>query len=116
MDRRALGSAGEDRAVKLYEDNGFEVIERNFRCREGEIDLIARRGRLIVFCEVKARSSAYRGMPAEAVGSVKQMRLRRAAGRWLALGSAGGCELRFDVVSIVWRHGHTELVHIPGAF
>ncbi len=116
MDRRALGMAGEDHAAELYEKLGFQILSRNFRCPQGEIDVIARRGRLVVFCEVKARSSSRRGLPSEAVGPVKQARLRRAAGRWLAETRPGGCDLRFDIVSIVWRGGRVELEHLPDAF
>ena len=102
--RRALGQAGEDVAAAWYEDNGYEVLERNWRRREGEVDLIARKGRTVAFCEVKTRSSDAFGTGAESVLPAKQRRIRRLASRWLAeLTPASGralVDLRFDVVCI----------------
>ena len=102
--RRALGTAGEDTAAAWYEDHGYEVLERNWRRREGEVDLIVRAGRTVAFCEVKTRSSDAFGTGAEAVLPAKQRRIRRLASRWLAeLTPASGralVDLRFDVVCI----------------
>lgn len=105
QDRRAaLGRSGEDIAAARYEDDGYEVLERNWRRREGEVDLIARKGRTVVFCEVKTRSSDAFGTGADAVLPAKQRRIRRLAARWLAeLPPSSGralVDLRFDVVSI----------------
>ena len=100
----ALGGGGGDTAAAWYEDHGYEVLERNWRRREGEVDLIARKGRTVVFCEVKTRSSDAFGTGAEAVVPAKQRRIRRLASRWLAeLTPASGralVDLRFDVVAI----------------
>jgi Holliday junction resolvase-like predicted endonuclease len=84
MDSRpALGRAGEDAAAAFYVRKGFTVVERNWRCSAGEIDLIVRRGSLLVFCEVKTRSSVTRGLPSEAVDQRKQARLDASrAGGW----------------------------------
>jgi putative endonuclease len=102
--RAALGRAGEDVAVAWYEDHGYEVLERNWHRREGEVDLIARQGRTVAFCEVKTRSSDAFGTGAESVLPAKQRRIRRLAARWLAeLTPASGralVDLRFDVVCI----------------
>ena len=102
--RRALGSAGEDTAAAWYEDHGYEVLERNGRRREGEVDLIVRAGRTVAFCEVKARTTDAFGTGAESVLPAKQRRIRRLASRWLAeLTPASGralVDLRFDVVCI----------------
>jgi putative endonuclease len=102
--RAALGRSGEDCAFAWYEDNGYEVLERNWRRREGEVDLIARKGRTVVFCEVKTRTSDAFGTGADAVLPAKQRRIRRLAARWLAeLTPSSGralVDLRFDVVSI----------------
>src|SRR5579872_3795991 len=73
----ALGRAGEDLAAAWYEARGYAVVARNWRSAGGEIDLVARRGRLVVIVEVKARSSDRFGHPAEAVMRDKQLRLRR---------------------------------------
>jgi putative endonuclease len=106
-DRGELGRAGEQLAVAWYEGHGYEVLARNWRCREGELDVVARRGRLHVFCEVKARSTGAFGLPAEAVGPVKQARLRRLAALWFAQCSAArpgpgqGGPVRFDVACVL---------------
>jgi len=102
--RAALGRAGEDLAAAWYEDHGYEVLERNWRRREGEVDLIVRKGRTVAFCEVKTRSTDAFGTGAESVLPAKQHRIRRLASRWLAeLTPASGrtlVDLRFDVVDI----------------
>ncbi len=99
--RRVLGAHGEAQAAEWYEAHGYEVIERNWRCREGELDLIVRRGRSLVFVEVKTRTTDRFGTPAEAVTWAKQRRLRTLAMRYLeATGTRSG-SLRFDVVAIL---------------
>lgn len=98
--RRALGAHGEALAAVWYEARGFTVVDRNWRRREGEIDLVVHRDRLVVFCEVKARSSTRFGMPFEAVTRTKQLRLRKLGAMWLAEHAVRGVELRFDVASV----------------
>ena len=80
----ALGRSGEDLAAAWYAARGYEVLARNWRCRQGELDLVAGRGGVTVFCEVKTRTSDAFGVPAEAVGPLKQARLRRLAALWFA--------------------------------
>ncbi|MEO7428113.1 MAG: YraN family protein [Acidimicrobiales bacterium] len=110
--RRALGAAGEARAAAWYEANGYEVVARNWRCRDGELDLVVRRGRQLVFVEVKARTTDRFGIPAEAVTSAKQRRLRGLAARYLADTDTRASGLRFDVVAILGG----ELEVIEAAF
>lgn len=99
---RALGIAGEDAAAAWYESNGYQVLARNWRCTEGELDLVVRNRATIVFCEVKARTTVAFGAPVEAVTPAKQRRLRTLASRWLAAHRSGAAaELRFDVVSVL---------------
>lgn len=102
--RQVVGAEGESSAAAWYEEHGYEVIERNWRRREGEVDLIVRKGRTVAFCEVKTRTTDRFGTGAEAVVEPKQRRLRRLATRWLSeLTPASGrqlVEVRFDVVSI----------------
>ncbi len=102
--RRALGSEGEDLAARWYEEQGYEVLERNWRRREGEVDLIVRRAATVVFSEVKTRTNERFGTGAESVLPAKQRRIRRLAARWLSeLTPAVGrsrIDVRFDVVSI----------------
>ena len=110
--RRIYGDAGEDAVAAWYEANGYTVLSRNWRCREGELDLVVRRNRTIVFCEVKARATAVFGSPAEAVNYVKRQRLRVLAARWLEDFPVRMKEIRFDVVSVLG----TEVEVIEGAF
>jgi putative endonuclease len=101
--RLRLGAAGEDRAAAWYRRQGYEIVARNWRCRDGELDLICARGDELVVCEVKTRSSLAFGHPAEAVTRVKQVRIRGLAARWLAEGQAPFAPrtIRFDVAAIL---------------
>ena len=110
--RRALGASGEDRVAAWYEANGYTIEARNWRCRQGELDLVARRGRTVVFCEVKTRSSDAFGAPVEAVTRAKQARLRVLAARWLDEAPFRARDIRFDVASIL--AGKLEV--LEGAF
>ncbi len=112
LGRRRLGTRGEDLAAAWYEAQGYEVLDRNWRCRLGELDLVVRRGRTVVFCEVKARSSDAFGSPAEAVTPAKRQRIRHLAARWLEEGRPRPAEIRFDVVGVL--RGQVEV--IEGAF
>ena len=82
--RRSLGAYGEACAARHLTDAGMVVLDRNWRCDAGEIDLVLRDGRVLVVCEVKTRSSSAYGSPLEGVTAVKAARLRRLAARWLA--------------------------------
>ncbi len=113
--RALLGRSGEEAAERFYRRAGFSV-ERNFRAGRIELDLVAHRPGLVVFCEVKTRAADRWGMPAEAVGFKKQARVRQGAAAWLAQRSPGAVEVRFDVVSAIVRGGCIELTHIPDAF
>ncbi len=114
LERIALGRAVEERAAAWYRANGYDVVDRNWRCRDGEVDIVAvrRRDRLVVFCEVKARRSTRFGTAAEAVGRNKQARVRRLAAAWLSGHRGRGAGIRFDVAA--WDGGRFEVVE--GAF
>ena len=100
VDRRAVGAIGEDAAAAWYRDAGYEIVARNWRVRAGEIDIVARRGRVLVVCEVKTRTSDAFGAPVEAITRTKQLRLRKLAGLFLAAEPQPGCGVRFDVASV----------------
>ena len=114
--RRALGAEGEAAVAAWYAGRGYDVVARNWRCPTGELDLVVRKGRTLVFCEVKTRTSAAFGAPVEAVTPAKQARLRRLAGAWLEEAGGAGAgsrgDLRFDVASVL--AGEIEV--IEGAF
>ena len=95
-----------------YEAQGYEVVARNWRCRAGELDLIVRRGRTFVFCEVKTRSSDAFGAPVEAVNRQKQVKVRHLAARWLEDSPMRPTDIRFDVASVM--AGEIEV--LEGAF
>jgi putative endonuclease len=115
--RTELGAHGERIAAAFLTDAGLRLLDRNWRCREGELDLVARDGDALVFCEVKARRGSGFGHPVEAVTPAKQRRLRLLAQRWLAAHDEHAPYLRFDVVGVLVRPDRPALVtHLRGAF
>jgi putative endonuclease len=115
----ALGRWGEQLAVDHLRAQGWEVLDRNWRCDSGELDVVAREpDGTVVFVEVKTRAGTGFGAPAEAVGWAKARKLRTLACRWLLeKRPPGATELRFDVIGIVRRRGQEpELTHLRAAF
>ncbi len=110
--RQPLGALGESLAAEWYEANGYQVMVRNWRCREGELDLVVRKQRTIVFCEVKTRTTAAFGLPQEAVTRDKRQRIRQLAAKWLEESPVRPRQIRFDVAAVL--DGHLEI--IEGAF
>jgi putative endonuclease len=112
-----LGRRGEDLAARYLEQQGLVVLSRNWRCRHGELDLVATDSARLVVCEVKTRSSRRFGEPAEAVDRRKAARIRRVANAWLAAHQVRWCEIRFDVLAIVAEPGEPVAVqHYQAAF
>ena len=97
--RRATGAKYEQEAGKYLESRGYEILEYNYRCRLGEIDIIARDGAYLVFCEVKYRSDDRRGHPAEAVDWKKQQIISKCALFYIASHGLSDPSCRFDVIS-----------------
>ncbi|MBE7414952.1 MAG: YraN family protein [Deltaproteobacteria bacterium] len=116
MKRKAFGNAGEDEAVRFLEKNGYRIIERNFHCRYGEIDIIARDGSAIVFVEVKTRGGDAFGPAAASVDEKKQRKMTIASQLYLEKAGASDPEVRFDVVCIEKRDGRLEIELIKDAF
>ena len=114
--RRLVGSTGEDAVVVWYEAAGYSVVDRNWRVRAGELDVIVRRGAVLVFCEVKTRRSNAFDTPAEAVTARKQARIRSLAAQWLAANRVGARELRFDVAGVEPNGRGWTVSVIEGAF
>jgi putative endonuclease len=103
--RRRIGRRGEEVVADWYRARDFEVVDRNWRCSGGELDLVlvGAAGELVVFCEVKSRTSGAFGSPLEAVTKAKARRLRRLAGRWMAEARPPGLtprQLRLDVAVV----------------
>lgn len=103
MHRREIGRRGEDLAAAWLTERGWRVIDRNWRCRNGEIDLVAWDGPALVVVEVKTRTGSGTGHPAEAVTPVKLARLRRLAGHWLSAHDLRASEVRVDVLAVLAR-------------
>jgi putative endonuclease len=113
----AVGRYGEDVAARHLTEAGLEILARNWRCAEGEIDIVARERGALVICEVKTRSSDRCGLPSEGVTRKKAERLRRLALLWLADQPGRFAEIRFDVVSVMRRPAGAALVeHVRAAF
>ena len=116
--RDPLGDRGENVAARYLRNQGYRILTRNFRCPLGEIDIVARDGRTLVFCEVKTRSSTAFGEPVEAVDARKSRRLRTLGATWTDEHPGRWEALRFDVVGILVRPGRgpAQLRHVRGAF
>ena len=112
VNKREIGTAYEKRAGAYLEQHGYKVIEYNFRSRQGEIDLIAKDGEYLVFCEVKYRRDSGKGSPLEAVGPKKQRVIYRCASHYLMVHGLTEIPCRFDVIGI--ERG--RISHIRDAF
>ena len=113
--RQALGAYGESLAARYLVAQGMVVLDRNWRCDAGEIDLVLRDGDVLVVCEVKTRSSVRCGTPQEAVTDIKVARLRRLAARWLADHSVHPRDVRIDMVAVLRpRRGASLVDHVRG--
>lgn len=112
-----LGKRGEDLAADYLTEAGLVVLSRNWRCREGEIDLVATDGERLVVCEVKTRSGTGYGEPSEGVTPAKAARIRRVTAAWLRTYRVGWCEIRFDVIAVLCPpEGPVTVEHLQGAF
>src|SRR3954468_585918 len=111
----AVGDYGERVAQRYLIEQGMTVLGRRWRCRLGEIDLVAVDGDCLVVCEVKTRRSVLAGTPLDAVTPTKLSRLRRLAAAWLAEHGGGYPEIRIDVVGVlVPRRGGPRVEHVRG--
>ncbi|ACM19853.1 protein of unknown function UPF0102 [Geotalea daltonii FRC-32] len=116
-DNKTLGEVGEAIAVTFLKGLHFSILERNFRCKCGEIDIIARDGRTLVFVEVKTRKNTAFGVPQLAVTPFKQRQISKAALTWLAQKKMQDAAARFDVIAILQPdHAVPEIEHIKDAF
>jgi len=116
MQKKELGKKGEEIAIRFLKKNGYKIIERNYVCKVGEMDIIAREKDTLVFIEVKTRTSTAFGPPQLAVNSTKQMQLSKVALYFLKEKCLEDIKARFDVVAIVVRPKEEEIELIKNAF
>lgn len=114
--RHVLGLYGENLAANYLRELGYEILERNWRCSIGEIDLIARDQDRWVFVEVKTRNGAGFGHPLEAITNEKIARLRKLVGEWCRLRQVSGVQVRIDAISVLVNSGKVELEHLKQVF
>ena len=112
MNTRAFGNAGEDAACAYLQKKGWAILGRNVRTGRNEIDIIAKKRKLIAFIEVKRRRNTAYGRPAEAVNLQKQLRIAQAAALYMQENDMEDANIRFDIIEIL----PGEIRHIEGAF
>ncbi len=116
MKRKELGKLGEEWATRFLENAGMEILQRNFRIRGGEIDIIARDGKVIVFVEVKTCATDSFGEPETWVTLRKQKRIGYAALSYLQQNDLAESDCRFDVVTVQIKDGKAHFHHVIDAF
>jgi putative endonuclease len=110
-----LGRHGEQLAAEYLERSGMRILDRNWRCAEGELDIVAAQRQVLVVCEVKTRSSDRYGTPLEAITRQKQRRLRRLAICWVVAHGVLFDEIRIDAVGVLRAaSGEFTVTHVPG--
>ena len=110
-----LGKIGEDIATAYLQDLGYEILERNWRFKRVELDIIAQKDSTLVFCEVKTRRSISHGIPSDAITPLKLQHIRTAALHWLSNHQSRHQGIRFDAISVIYCEGHpTTIDHIKG--
>lgn len=115
--RMAIGAYGEDVAERHLKGLGLTVLERNWRCDEGEVDILLRDGATLVVCEVKTRTSLAAGTPHEAITDAKLARLKRLGERWAEERGIRPAGIRIDLVAVLRpRSGPAIVDHVPGLF
>lgn len=116
MNRAYTGKLGEAEAARFLEKRGYKVLERNYRCKYGEIDLVAKDGSAVVFVEVKTRGSERFGTPMESVDARKQRKILLTAQFYIESNRLGDADFRFDVVGVEIRDGKLSFDLVKAAF
>lgn len=115
MNKRRFGIIGEKIAQDYLRNKGYEILETNFYTKRGEVDIIAKIDKCIIFVEVKTRTSLKFGTPAMAVNSTKKKHIKSVAKTFLYLNRLNMHDIRFDVIEIFINNGKCEINHIEGA-
>jgi len=108
LKKKELGATGENMAVRYLKNLGYQILERNYRIRLGEIDIIAEHGRDLVFIEVKTRSGGLYGSPFDSVTTPKQKQLAKVALEYMSRHNCADRPARFDVVGVLMGEGKAE--------
>lgn len=112
-DARAwLGRYGEDRACEYLVGQGYQILDRNWRFREGELDIVCAQRDTLVFVEVKTRTSLALGSPLEAITRAKLLRLRRLAASWCSARQVANAQVRFDAIAVLVHAGKVTVEHL----
>ncbi len=114
--KRSIGNEAEELACQFLQKQGWEILNRNYYAGRAEVDIIARDDNVIVFIEVKMRSSTYFGSPIEHVNESKVQRVFEAAERWVQENNMLHSPLRFDVIGIISKKTGPEITHTKDAF
>jgi putative endonuclease len=114
--KHVLGKYGESVAAEYLIRQGYEIVERNWHCRQGEIDLIAKQNDQWVFVEVKTRSSKTADVGFEAVDQLKLQKLRRTIAQWCQSRQVSSVKLRLDVISVFVSSGRVRFEHLKQVF
>jgi putative endonuclease len=114
--KKVLGNIGEIKACEYLESEGYLLVEKNFRCAFGEIDIIAIRENVISFVEVKARSGSTYGEPQESINSLKKRKIKNTASYYLGLKKLNGFDVSFDVVTLKISDKKFMLQHFKSCF
>jgi len=114
--KKELGHRGEDIAARYLQQQGYRIVQRNFRSRYGEVDIICTQQNVLVFVEVKTRTGTSFGSPEEAVTPAKRDHIRKVALIYLETCTQAFREIRFDVVGIIMESGEARINHLVAAF
>jgi putative endonuclease len=110
--RKWLGQYGEDRACEYLIGQGYQILDRNWRNQEGELDIVGCLAKTLVFIEVKTRTSGYSGSPFEAITKQKLARLRRLAASWCSQRQVANSQVRFDAIAVLVHGGRVTIEHL----
>jgi len=111
-----FGSWGEETAAEYLITKGYKIVERNYRCKIGEIDIVAYDGNVLVFIEVKARSNMKFGLPCEAITNTKLRHIKRTISYYTVINNIEDVDIRIDAVEILVKEGVTFIHHIENIF
>ena len=114
--KHVLGRYGEQAAADYLAAHGYELLDRNWRCSTGELDIVAREGAVVVFVEVKTRNGTGFGHPFEAITGTKRARLRQTAAAWLSARKLGSVPIRLDAIGVLVQSGKVQIEHLKQVF